>query len=256
MNAMKSNHRKNTFAAATMLGLALLSPERARAQYVVSDPMNTVQATITAGSHVMSYAEQVTQYAKQVQQYETQLQQYQTQMQNLQALGTYKWADASASLNQLVGTVNGTTGAYNSFLTQYQTQAQWNQHPPTVATYRQSTANGSATEIASYGATVQNLSTQNANMAHDAAQLSKMTASAQGSTGQLQALQAGMQLASAQVAQLQEVRALLVHLADATTARNASLANKEAAEAAATQQGMQGNPGEYSAAPLNTSMRR
>ncbi len=253
---MKTHRKTNPVAVALLLGAGWLShAQQARAQYIVTDPLNTVQATITAGSHVMSYAEQVTQYAKQVQQYETQLQQYQAQIQNLQALGQYKWADASTSLNQLVGTVNGTTGAYNTFLSQFQTQAQWNQHPPTVATFRQSTAGASATEIASYGATVQNLATQNANMAHDAAMLSKMTASAQGTTGQLQALQAGMQLASAQVAQLQQVRALLVHLADATTARNASLANKEAAEATATQNGMQRNPGAYSAASLNTSMR-
>ena len=156
---MKTNRSKNIVAATTLFGVALLSHQaRVKAQYVVTDPLNTVQASITAGSHVMSYAEQVTQYAKQVQQYETQLQQYQTQMQNLQVLGQYKWADASTSLNQLVGTVNGTTGAYNSFLSQFQTQSQWNQHPPTVATYRQSTANGSTTEIAAYGATVQNLS--------------------------------------------------------------------------------------------------
>lgn len=254
---MKTTPRINTLAAAALLGVVWFSDQgRVQAQYVVTDPLNTAQATITAGSHVMSYAEQVTQYAKQVQQYETQLQQYQAQLQNLQALPQYMWADASASLNQLVGTVNGSTGAYNNFLARYQTQTQWNQHPPTVIAYQQSTANASATEIASYAATVQNLSTQNANMARDAAVLNKMTASAQGTAGHLQALQAGMQLASAQVAQLQQVRALLVHLADSTAARNASLANKEAAEAAAMQQGMQGSPGDYTAAPLNTSMRR
>lgn len=253
---MKTKRRMNPIAVAAIVGTGcFFHAEPVRAQYVVSDPLNTVQATITAGSHVMSYAEQVTQYAKQVQQYETQLQQYQTQIQNLQNLGQFKWADANTSLNQLVGTVNGTTGAYNTFLAQFQTQAQWNQHPPTVATFQQSTAGASATEIASYGATVQNLATQNANMAHDAAVLSKMTASAQGSTGQLQALQAGMQLASAQVHQLQELRALLVHLADTTTARNASLANKEAAEAAATQNGMRVNPSAYTAATLDTSMK-
>ena len=253
---MKKNRRMNSLAAAALVGAGWLSHAgQVQAQYVVTDPMNTVQATITAGSHVMSYAEQMTQYAKQVQQYETQLQQYQAQLQNLQALGTFKWSDASTSLNQLVGTVNGSTGAYNAFLNQFQTQTLWNQHPPTPATYRQSTSGASSTEIASYAATVQNLATQNTNMAHDATALSKMTASAQGAAGELQALQAGMQLASAQVAQLQQLRALLVHLADTTTARNASLANREAAEAAATQQGMQGNPGAYSAAPLNTSMR-
>ena len=70
-------------AAAFLLGAGWLAhAQQARAQYVVTDPLNTVQATITAGSHVMSYAEQVTQYAKQVQQYETQLQQYQAQLQN------------------------------------------------------------------------------------------------------------------------------------------------------------------------------
>ena len=253
---MKTKRRMNSVAAVALVGAGcLIHAAHVRAQYVVSDPLNTVQATITAGSHVMSYAEQVTQYAKQVQQYETQLQQYQTQIQNLQNLGQFKWADANTSLNQLVGTVNGTTGAYNTFLSQFQTQAQWNQHPPTVASFQQSTAGASATEIASYGATVQNLATQNANMAHDAAVLSKMTASAQGATGQLQALQAGMQLASAQVHQLQEVRALLIHLADATTARNASLANLEAAQAAATQKGLQGNAGGYTATIIDTSMR-
>ncbi len=253
---MKNNRRTNSLAIAALLGVGWFSHAgQARAQYVVSDPLNTVQATITAGSHVMSYAEQVTQYAKQVQQYETQIQQYQAQLQNLQTLPQYKWADATTSLNQLVGTVNGTTGAYNNFLAQYQTQAQWNQHPPTVAAYRQATANGSATEIASYAATVQNLSAQNANMAHDAAVLSRMTSSAQGASGELQALQAGMQLASAQVAQLQQLRGLLVHMADAATARNASLANKEAAEAAATQNGTRVNAGAYTAAPLNFSMQ-
>ena len=253
---MKKNRKMNSLAAVTLVGAGwLFRTGQVQAQYVVTDPMNTVQATITAGSHVMSYAEQMTQYAKQVQQYETQLQQYQAQLQNLQALGTFKWSDASTSLNQLVGTVNGTTGAYNSFLTQFQTQALWNQHPPTLATYRQSTSGASSTEIASYAATVQNLATQNANMAHDATVLSKMTASAQGATGELQALQAGMQLASAQVNQLQQLRALLVHLADATTARNASLANKEAAETAATQQGTTVNAGAYTAAPLNLSMQ-
>ncbi len=253
---MKPNRRKNTLAAAAAIfGLALCPHGRVQAQYVVSDPLNTAQATITAGSHVMSYAEQMTQYAKQVQQYETQLQQYQAQLQSLQTLGNYKWADASTSLNQLVGTVNGSSGAYNNFLAQYQTQAQWNQHPPTLVTYQQATANGSATEIASYAATVQNLSAQNANMAHDATVLTKMTATAQGASGELQALQAGMQLASAQVHQLQEVRALLIHLADATTARNASLANSEAAQAAATQKGLQGNAGGYTATVIDTSMR-
>lgn len=253
---MKKNHRFRSLAAVALASAGWLSYiPLAQAQYVVSDPLNTVQATITAGSHVMSYAEQVTQYAKQVQQYETQLQQYQAQLQNLQTLGNFKWSDASTSLNQLVGTVNGTTGAYNNFLTQFQTQTQWNQHPPTLAAYRQSTSGASSTEIASYAATVQNLSTQNANMAHDAATLSKMTTSAQGAAGELQALQAGMQLASAQVNQLQQLRALLVHLADATTARNASLANKEAAEAAATQHGTTVNAGAYTASPLNLSMQ-
>jgi P-type conjugative transfer protein TrbJ len=253
---MKSIRRKNAAAAAAMLGVVvLLSPGRAQAQWIVNDPLNTIQGTITAGSHVLSYAEQLTQYAKQVQQYETQLQQYQTQLQNLQALGNFKWADASTSLDQLVGTVNGTAGAYNAFLSQFKPQALWNQLPPTVSAFRQSVVASSATEIAAYAATVQNLATQNASMAHDAAVLSKMTASAQGVTGQLQALQAGMQLASAQVAQLQQMRGLLLHLADVTTARNASLANKEAAEAAATQNGMRVDPGAYTAATLDTSMR-
>ena len=253
---MKTKRKSNSITAAALIGASwLFHAAPVRAQYVVSDPLNTVQATITAGSHVMSYAEQVTQYAKQVQQYETQLQQYQTQLQNLQALGQFKWSDASTSLNQLVGTVNGSTNAYNAFLTQFQTQTSWNQHPPTVATFRQSTSGASSTEIASYAATVQNLSTQNANMAHDANMLSKMTASAQSATGELQALQAGMQLASAQVNQLQQLRALLVHLSDVTTARNASLANLEAAQAAATQKGLQGNAGGYSATVIDTSMR-
>ena len=143
---MKKNHRFRSLAAVALASAGWLSYiPLAQAQYVVSDPLNTVQATITAGSHVMSYAEQVTQYAKQVQQYETQLQQYQAQLQNLQTLGNFKWSDASTSLNQLVGTVNGTTGAYNNFLTQFQTQTQWNQHPPTLAAYRQSTSGASST---------------------------------------------------------------------------------------------------------------
>ena len=227
---MKTKRRINCIAAVAIVGASwFFHAAQVRAQYVVSDPLNTVQATITAGSHVMSYAEQVTQYAKQVQQYETQLQQYQTQIQNLQNLGQFKWADANTSLNQLVGTVNGTTGAYNTFLSQFQTQAQCNQHPPTIATFRQSTAGASATELPRTARPCRTFP-PNANMAHDAAVLSKMTASAQGHDWPTTGVASGDAACRAQVHQLQELRALLVHLADATTARNASLANKEAAE--------------------------
>jgi P-type conjugative transfer protein TrbJ len=248
---------------------------RAHAQVPVIDAGvlgQSIQNTVTTLS---SYSEQLTQYAKQVQQYKTQLDQYRTQLENLKQLGQFNWSDPSKTLDNFIGTVGqiGQANAtYDKFLQDYKSVPAWNQTLQTTgsgtgsgtpastaqraAVVQETTAKASTTEIAAYAATAKNLSTQQAGMTQDAANLKKMVDSAQTATGQLQALQAGSQLASEQINQLMEMRQLLINLNDITVARNASLANREAAEAATTKRGLSEPFGKTKFPPLNLKLNR
>lgn len=220
----------------------------------VIDAANLTQNAMSAVSNVQSYAEIVLQYAKQVEQYKTQLEQYKTQLQNLAKLGQYNWSDTSKALEQgigVVGQVNNASTSAQNFLQTFKSIQGWDQAKPTAATVQASATTASNTEIAAYAASAENLAKQQANMTADAAKLSKMIQSAQSADGQLKALQASAQLATEQINQLGEIRALLIHLSDVTTARNASLANKEASEAAATKQSMSRPMGNYTAQSMD-----
>jgi P-type conjugative transfer protein TrbJ len=249
--------------------LFLCLAARAPAQVPVIDAgvlSQSIQNTVTT---ISSYSEQLTQYAKQVQQYKTQLDQYRTQLENLKQLGQFNWSDPSKTLDNFIGTVGqiGQANAtYEKFLQDYKSVPAWNQAlqgtgAPASTTERaavvqEATAKASTTEIAAYAATAKNLSTQQAGMTQDAANLKKMVDSAQTATGQLQALQAGSQLASEQINQLMEMRQLLINLNDMTAARNASLANREAAEAATTKRGLSEPFGKTKFPPLNLKLNR
>lgn len=236
--------------------IVVLCIGRTQAQIPVTDIANGIQNTITASSHVLSYAEQALQYQQQIQQYVTQVKQFETQLENLKQLKASNWGDASASLNQLVGSINAAnpTAVYQKYFGELRSLQGWSQTLPTASSFRQSKISGSDREMAAYGAAIQNLASQSENMTRDAANLSAMVKNAQSATGQLQALQAGAQLASAQAAQLSEIRALLIHLADATTARNASLANRESAQAAATEKSLKYDPSIYKGEVIDLSI--
>lgn len=250
-----------TTTAVAAFSFTLLPGGTVHAQWAVIDTANLKQTSQSAWTTTLGYVKQGDQWLKQVDQYVLQGRQYQAQVQNLLNLPNQIYGDAMGSVNQTVGLVSSIPGSIPTapgmptFNANFQSLPSWNQRPPTLATYRQSTATTSAAELAAYAATAENLIAQGNNMLRDAANLARMTNNAQGATGNLQALQAHAQIASAQVAQLSEMRALLLHLADVTTARNASLANREAAEAAATQQSLRTHAGDYSAVPLNMAMK-
>ena len=243
--------------AASLLVL-LAGAEPARAQWTVYDPAVHAVTQQSAWSNAWSYLKQGDQWLKQVDQYLLQGQQYAAQMQNLMNLPNQVYADVMSPVNQTMGMVSSVPMGMPplpQFQNNFQNFNSWNSRPVTVGGYRQSMGTASLNEIAAYVAAAENLVRQGQGMIQGAQRLQQMVTGSQAAEGNLQALKAQNQLTSAQIAQLQEIRGLLIHQLEVTNARNASLANREAAQEAAAQQMLQFNPGSYTAAPINMSLR-
>ena len=252
---MKVTLTTTTVAA---FSLALLYAGKVHAQWAVIDATNLKANSQSAWNTSLGYLKQGDQWLKQVQQYTLQAQQYQAQVQNLLNLPNQVYADVMAPANQIVGMV-GTAPVgmppLPNFQNNFQSYSSWNSRPVTSSGYRQSMGAASLNEIAAYVAAADSLINQGASMIQGAQRLQQMVTGSQAAEGNLQAIKAQNQLASAQIAQLQEMRGLLIHQLEVTTARNASLANREAAEAAAVQRGLERSAGDYTAVRLNMSMR-
>lgn len=252
---MKVTLTTTTVAA---FSLALLSAGTVHAQWAVIDATNLKANSQSAWNTSLGYLKQGDQWLKQVQQYTLQAQQYQAQVQNLLNLPNQVYADVMAPANQVVGMVSTAPVGLPplpNFQNNFQSYSSWNSRPVTVSGYRQSMGTASLNEIAAYVAAADSLINQGASMIQGAQRLQQMVNGSQAASGNLQAIKAQNQLASAQIAQLQEMRGLLIHQLEVTAARNASLANREAAEAVATQQSLKAHAGDYSAVPLNMAMK-
>ncbi len=77
---------------------------------------------------------------------------------------------------------------------------------------------------------------QQKSLSTEATRLTELQTQAQGAKGQMQAIQATNQLASAQVNQMQQIRALLMAQQTAEATRNQVIADREAQAMAASQQ--------------------
>ena len=211
---------------------------------VVFDPTNTAQTTITA-------TEEVAQTLKQVEEYSTQLQQYENQLQNTLAPAAYVWDQATGTMNKLRGSIDtlnyykNKVGNLDSFLGKYQDVGFYRNSPCyssrgcTAAERAELNANitmFSEAEKKANDALLRGLDQQQDSMEADARQLERLQSSAQGAVGQMQAIQYANQLASAQGNQLLQIRGLLIAQQNAITTRNQALADREAREAAASEQ--------------------
>ncbi len=211
---------------------------------VVFDPTNVAQTTATA-------IEEVSQTLKQVQEYATQLQQYQNQLQNTLQPASFIWNQASPAMRDLLGTINTLSqvqsqfGNLPSYLAQFKNISSYTGSPcfnssgcspQQWAQLLSSQAQASAYQKSANDASIQGLAQQQAALQADANTLEQLQAGAQGATGQMQAIGYANQLASSQANQLLQIRGLLIAQQNAITARNQALADREAQQAAASEQ--------------------
>jgi type IV secretion system protein TrbJ len=211
---------------------------------VVFDPANVAQTTSTA-------IEEVSQTLKQVQEYATQLQQYENQLQNTLQPASFIWNQASPAMRDLLGTINTLSQVQSQFgnlpgyLAQFKNISSYTGSPCFTssgcspqqwAQLANSQIQASAYQKSANDASIQGLAQQQAALQADANTLEQLQAGAQGATGQMQAIGYANQLASSQANQLLQIRGLLIAQQNAITARNQALADREAQQAAASEQ--------------------
>ena len=211
---------------------------------VVFDPTNITQTTITA-------TENVAQTLKQIDEYKEQLLQYENQLQNTLAPAAYVWDQATGTMNKLRGSIDtlnyykNKVGSLDSFLGKYQDVGFYRNSPCystrgcTAAERAELNANMtlfSEAQKRANEASLRGIDQQQDAMEADARQLERLQSGAQGAVGQMQAIQFANQLASAQGNQLLQIRGLLIAQQNAIATRNQALADREAQEAAASEQ--------------------
>lgn len=237
-----------------VLSMILVLPNQSNAVLgigdTVFDPSVFGEATVTATEAVTQTIQQIQQYQSQLQQYATQLQQYQTEIQNTVAPAAYLWDQANSSVNQVMGMVNtisnytSQAGSLANYLAQFQNVSYYRSSPCYSASgcsssAQQALANnqttGSAAQKSANDAVFNMLNQQQQQLSTDAANLASLQSSAQGANGQMQALGYANQLASSEINQLMQIRAILITQQTAAATRaevvNDQEAQKQAADA-------------------------
>jgi P-type conjugative transfer protein TrbJ len=217
----------------------------AKAGIPVIDGTNVVQTTISAINNVQAVA-------KQIQQYQTQLQQYENMLQNTVAPAAYIWDQANSTINKLLqaqDTLNyykNQTGSLDSYLKRYQDISYYRSSPcfnsnvectaEEMQSLRNAEKDSSEARKKANDAVFKAIDQQQGTLQSDANNLADLQTQASGAQGQMQAIQAANQLASAQTNQLLQIRSLLVAQQNAATTLAQAQANKEAQQAAASEQ--------------------
>ena len=201
--------------------------------------------------NIMTAIESVAQTLKQIEQYKTQLQQYENMLQNTLAPAAYIWDQAATTMNELraaIDTLNfykSQLGSIDAYLAKFQdldyyrnspcfreggcTDAQW-------AALKEQQNLGSQAQKKATDALFKGLDKQQDAMVADALTLQRLQSNAQGASGQMEALGYANQLASHQANQLLQIRALLIAQQNAVATRQQVIRDREAQQAAATEQ--------------------
>ena len=201
--------------------------------------------------NVMSAMEAVAQTAKQIEQYQTQLQQYENMIQNTTAPAAYIWDQAQSTMNTLLAaqdTLNyykNQVGSLDAYLGKFQDVAYYRSSPcfssggcsdAERAAMEQNRRLASESQKKANDALFKGLDQQQDALTADARTLQQLQGKAQGATGQMQAIGYANQLASQQANQLLQIRGLLMAQQNAIATRNQALADREAQEAASSEQ--------------------
>jgi len=215
---------------------------------VVFDPTNVAQTTISATESVNQGLQQIQQYQTQLQQYITQIQQYENMVQNTVAPAAYVWDQANATIGKVMGYVNtisqyeSLAGNIDNYLAKFQNTSYYRSSPcysasGCSATDQQTLSNNQATSSAAQktanDAVLRMVDQQQTQLTADAAQLASLQSSAQSANGQMQALGYANQLASSEVNQLMQIRAILIAQQAAEATRAEAVSDQEAQKQAA-----------------------
>lgn len=245
-------HRFLAAKAALAVAIAITAP--AQAGIPVIDAGNLTQ-------NVMTAVESVAQTLKQIEQYQTQLQQYENQLQNTMAPAAYIWDQAQSTINGLINAVDtleyyrNQLGSIDAYLETFQDVAYYRSSPCFSAAGCSDAERAAMEEnrrLASEGqkrandALFKGLEQQQRNLAADARTLEQLQGRAQSAQGQMQAIGYANQLASQQANQLLQIRGLLIAQQQAVGAQLQAQADREAREAASSEQFWSGQPGKSS----------
>jgi P-type conjugative transfer protein TrbJ len=202
------------------------------AQWAVIDGTNLSQNILTAARSLQSNINQAQQIAYQ-------LQMYKNMLQNTAALPQQVWADASNTLNQLANVVQtGQSLSYSAANVNSQFQSLFPGYK-TQTNYGTSYQQWSQTALDSMRGALSAAGVQNANYANEEQSIAGLRVAASGALGQKAAIDAGNQIAFAQVAQLQELRQLMMAQMQSQTAYQAQQVQSQAASEAAMQSALQ-----------------
>ena len=203
------------------------------------------------GQNIMNVIESVAHTAKQIQQYQTQLQQYENMLKNTTQPSRQIWDAATTTMNQLRGSIDTLNyyktnlGSIDAYLGKFKDTAGYRANPcfsPTGCTPAEWSALkdqeriGSESQKKATDALFKGLEKQQDAMESDATQLQRLQSAANGAQGQMEAIGYANQLASHQSNQLLQIRGLLIAQQNAVATRNQALADREAKEAAASDQ--------------------
>ena len=249
---------KKILAAKITLTLALtgpgMLPSAIAGGFPVIDVTNLQQNLMTA-------LESVAQTLKQMEQYGTQLLQYEDQLRNTLAPAAYIWDQANSTINQVMGYIDTLqyykqqAGSIDHYLAKFQDVNYYRGSPcfakngcPSAEWQAMQTTQrlGSEAQKKANDALFRGLDQQQSQLQQDARQLVRLQQSAQSAPGQMAAIQYANQLASAQVNQLLQIRALLIAQQNAAATRAQAVVDREAQEAAAAEQLRQGSYGSSS----------
>lgn len=226
-----------------------------RRAFIVTTAALTVAVPAPATLPVIDY----TAIAKMVQQGLTQTQQLAKEVETAkntldaytlaakQATGLADVARVYQQYQQTMGQLQGLYGQFTNggslqnYLNQFQNVQYWSQVPPGnyAQAANQSWDQNSQTQKQQNDAWAQTIAQHQQLLAQDAQKLQQAQGAAQGADAELAAIQANSQLLAAVGNQLLEIHALLVAEQQALQSRQASLANGDAIQQAATQKLMQ-----------------
>lgn len=238
---------KRLLAALTLIVIATspitIAPLSASGVPVI-DAANLTQNILTA-------IESVAQTLKQIEQYKTQLKQYENMLQNTLAPAAYIWDQAVTTMNELraaIDTLNyykNLLGSVDAYLAKFQDVDYYRNSPcfkaggcseAELAALKEQQSLGSQAQKKANDALFKGLDKQQDAMVADARTLQRLQAGAQGAEGQMQALGYANQLLSHQANQLLQLRAMLIAQQNMVATRQQVIADREAREAAASEQ--------------------
>ncbi|GFN46665.1 P-type conjugative transfer protein TrbJ [Candidatus Regiella insecticola] len=250
---MEKKIKKISVVKATVLAIVLggVVSQRALSGIPTIDIGTIGQTTISATQQVLAVKKQVEQFATQVQQYEKQVEQYKIMYNNALKLENYTWDKAQSTMQSLMQAQNTLAqyktklGSLEKYLERYQTLASYLKSPCFTsagcsASERQkildAQAEASQAQKLVNDDVLKGIDQQQKSLSTEATRLTQLQTQAQGAKGQMQAIQATNQLASTQVNQMQQIRALLMAQQTAEATRNQVIADREAQEMAASRQ--------------------